>query len=304
MACVIFLGLAWHVLAQDLPKSSRQTLSIPAEAYHDPNLKASIKNLKDASPHEKSKMVQVIQDQIKAKRAFLGQPPAANPTNVQSTAQNITRSALYKKAGPKESPNWIYNAFAKIQNLFDQDPQINRPPTVPGLGFLPYLLWGLILLIALGILGIGIYYAANMRFRRKRSGKILDETEDASTFDEWFRAAQKYAAESQFRRAIRCAYISGLLQFDGARIARFDRGQTNWQHLARIEASQLLPIGISYREETQLFDQVWYGSRQATASQFDQLVKSVLKLKTQFSGLAHSGHSPSVGQEPEESGAA
>jgi hypothetical protein len=49
------------------------------------------------------------------------------------------------------------------------------------------------------------------------------------------------------------------LRFDEALVARFDRGQTNWEHLYRIEQSARKPEGLDFRTPTNLFDRVWYG---------------------------------------------
>jgi hypothetical protein len=53
--------------------------------------------------------------------------------------------------------------------------------------------------------------------------------------------------------------LACLLRFDEHGVARFDRGQTNWEHLARVEASPKRPPSLDFRRATQAFDRIWYG---------------------------------------------
>lgn len=302
---VLFVMLITATSFAQKPQSiSPNHAKLPAEAIRDPQFKDDVANFHKLSRKLQTRRLKEIDGMLEAKNAFLGHPTPADSQQAQASAKTITNSALYKKAGPKESPNWIYNGLEKIKKLFDRDPELPRPIAGPSLGFLPFLFWGLIGLVALTILGIGIYFASKIRRAKRGTKKLLDDTEDASTFDEWLAAAKRYAAEGNFRRAIRCAYISGLLQFDGARIARFDRGQTNWQHLSRIESSQKLPAGIKYREETSLFDRVWYGGQTATSEQFEFLLSRVLNLKSQLESPSRGQRGAIVGQNVNDEGVA
>ncbi len=66
-------------------------------------------------------------------------------------------------------------------------------------------------------------------------------------------------SEGRYREAVRALYLACLLRFDEALVARFDRAQTNWEHLHRIEGSVRKPQGLDFRTPTSLFDRVWYG---------------------------------------------
>jgi hypothetical protein len=61
-----------------------------------------------------------------------------------------------------------------------------------------------------------------------------------------------------------------LLNLDEARICRFDRYQTNWEHLHRILRSNA-PKQVSYRGVTQIFDAAWYGQRPSSKSQCQEV---------------------------------
>jgi hypothetical protein len=58
---------------------------------------------------------------------------------------------------------------------------------------------------------------------------------------------------------VRCLYLACLLRLDDAGVARFDRSETNWEHLYRIERSPSKPTGLGFRAPTIAFDRVWYG---------------------------------------------
>jgi hypothetical protein len=98
------------------------------------------------------------------------------------------------------------------------------------------------------------------RLERKAKA-LLDEDEPERTLDEWLELADRLERQGKYREAVRCLYLACLLKIDEARIARFERSQTNWEHLARIEASPARPSDLEFREPTRAFDNIWYGMR-------------------------------------------
>jgi hypothetical protein len=95
----------------------------------------------------------------------------------------------------------------------------------------------------------------------RRAKALLDEDEPERSLDEWLEMADKLEREGKYREAVRSLYLACLLKIDEARIARFERSQTNWEHLARIEASPRRPAELEFREATMAFDHIWYGMR-------------------------------------------
>ena len=90
---------------------------------------------------------------------------------------------------------------------------------------------------------------------------MLAEDEPERTRDEYLDEADRLVGLGQYREAVRCLYLASLLAFDEAGIARFVRGQTNWEHLRRIEESDKMPTDLDFRPATQKFDVVWYGMK-------------------------------------------
>ena len=118
-----------------------------------------------------------------------------------------------------------------------------------------------------GLGGLAVFllarYARLPGFRRK--AVLVEEEEAPRSADAWLDEANALIAQGRFREAVRGLYVAGLMRFDEAGVARFDRHQTNWEHLRRIEASPKRPPGTDVRAATGRFDRVWYGHLDATA---------------------------------------
>lgn len=201
-----------------------------------------------------------MRDRAAAERASLRVDPS-----YRKAAQNEKRSSpLYRDSGAREGSNWIAQAFEALLRWLQRDrgtraPNIN-PPMIGGLGQgLIYVVWG----ILIGLLALFLYFAfRHFSWRaqlRRRARAILDDGEPDYSLDEWLQKADELEAQGRYREAVRALYLACLIRFDEARIARFVRGETNWEHFRRIERSPLLPDGLNFRPATQAFDRVWYG---------------------------------------------
>lgn len=184
--------------------------------------------------------------------------------NVQSLAARIKASPFYKDPGVRDESNWLMTALKRLKNI--QFPKFDPPDQLPqtAIGeWLIWVLWGLLFIGVLAFLIFGIRYGIKLKRKSKVSSLIEDEESDKS-LDEWLATADRFEAEGKFREAIRSLYLACLLKIDEARIARFDRGQTNWEHLYRIESSPRRPETLDFRNPTKEFDLVWYGNKNAT----------------------------------------
>jgi hypothetical protein len=180
-------------------------------------------------------------------------------------AQDIKKNPAYRDAGVQQQANWMSSAAERLNNL--QPSCSNNQATSSGAGgpamgsFLVYLVY---FVLAAGLLGFIVFalsrYSWSKRLER-RAKTLLDDDEPERSLDEWLEMADKLEREGKFREAVRCLYLACLLKIDEARIARFERSQTNWEHLARIETSPSLPAGFEFRQPTKAFDEIWYGMR-------------------------------------------
>lgn len=198
---------------------------------------------------------------------------ASSSGNVLEKAKQIKSSPLYRDVDQKDESNWLARAANRfgefirelLERLFGGRRNAMRAPSVPsaagaGLWF-TYLMW-----IVIGTTAAVLLVLAVRRFQFKRSlsrkaKAMLEEDEPERTLDEWLAMADRLAAEGKHREAVRCLYLACLLKFDEHNVARFDRGQTNWEHLARIESSPARPSELDFRTPTQAFDRIWYGRR-------------------------------------------
>jgi hypothetical protein len=179
----------------------------------------------------------------------------------KAEAAAIKNNPLYRDAGLSETSNWIDNAiraFLKLLPEFKQ-PKISGPRG----GLLPTwivpLMWTL---LGAAVLTFGYFAFRHFSWKRtvkRRAKAVLEEDEPERTLDEWLELADSLTSQGRYREAVRALYLSCLLKFDEHGVARFIRGETNWEHLSRIRASSRRPTDIDFLPPTQAFDRVWYG---------------------------------------------
>ena len=206
-----------------------------------------------------------------------GLAPSPDATKL---AAAIKARPEYRDAPADAQATWFSRALDALRRWWQG---LFRQPDVPKIGDLdakPFTLPNWIVYVVYAILA-GIVVAAAyplvrlVRFRiarkaRRKGGLLEDEPE--RTRSEYLVLADELAARGEFRAAIRMRYLATLKRFDEARVARFDRGETNWEHLARIESSATLPAGLDFRPATRAFDLYWYGHRPAGAEEHARFV--------------------------------
>jgi hypothetical protein len=186
-------------------------------------------------------------------------------------ARRIKSSPLYRDPGDKEESNWISKAFESLGSMIERwieallRSQRSEMPSAPSrgmnLGFLVPIFWGLLGALLLTFLYFVVRHFSWKQGLERKAKALLAEDEPELTRDEYLLEADRLTAEGRFREAVRYLYLACLLAFDENGVARFVRGQTNWEHLRRIESSPDLPAGLDFAPATQKFDVVWYGMR-------------------------------------------
>ncbi|MGV3617133.1 MAG: DUF4129 domain-containing protein [Fimbriimonas sp.] len=176
-------------------------------------------------------------------------------------AREIKRSPMYRDAGVEEESNWLGRALSRLRNISLPKASAPRGPNFAIGAWLNGLVW-----VLLGAAGAFLLYLAVRHIRWKatlvrRAKAVLEEDEPDRTLDEWLAQADALAAEGLHREAVRALYLACLLRFDEHRVARFVRGETNWEHLIRIQASDRRPPELDFRPATQAFDRIWYGKQ-------------------------------------------
>lgn len=279
MSCSLLLGgLAW---AADYGEISRRLKAAPTEeakrqilreVYEDPSVDQELtRSLSDFVRGESYAITVPQAEKLVEIRAFAETiPPVKASRSPVETAKRIKQNPLYRDPGDKEESNWFTKGFESLgtmisrwlESLFNRQSNIS-PPDVSGinLSWLQPLFW-----VVLGGLLLTFLYFAFRHFswkqglERKAKAMLADDEPELSR-DEYLVEAERLVAEGKYREAVRCLYLACLLAFDESGIARFVRGQTNWEHLRRIEASDKMPADLDFHPATQKFDVVWYGMR-------------------------------------------
>ncbi|MEQ1823201.1 MAG: hypothetical protein ABL949_11870 [Fimbriimonadaceae bacterium] len=197
------------------------------------------------------------------------------PESTRNDAAQIKKDPRYNEAQEGKSANWAARAFKNLSKLWKRPPQPTTPnlpsPDLTGVGLIiRFVAWGL---LAAAVFAFIYFVARYFRWKvtlAKRAQAVMDDDEPDRTLDEWLSLANDYERNGKYREAVRCLYLAALMKFDERGVAFFDRGQTNWEHLRRIEASPRLPSSLSFLQPTQDFDQIWYGFRVNGTSDVDK----------------------------------
>jgi hypothetical protein len=240
------------------PEAIRTTVRQSDLATDDPDIAAALKRADARPTAETAQKLQAIID-LKAMAEGGSTAPGT-----MSDVRSIKASPIYRDPGIHETSNWLSRALQRLRNIRMpefQGPNWRLPQFTPFGAWLNYLMWVLIGIAA----GFLIYAAAkHVRWRRsleRKAKAMMEDDEPARSLDEWLVLADELEAQGRYRDAVRALYLACLLRFDEALIARFDRGQTNWEHLARIQASPRMPANIDFHEPTKRFDRIWYGQQ-------------------------------------------
>lgn len=183
---------------------------------------------------------------------------------VEKARAEKASSPLYRDSGARSSSNWLSKALESIAEALrgrGQTDVPNLPNTnLGGLGQgLIYLIWGLLGAAIVAFLYFSLRHFSWRAKLKRRARAVLDDDEPDRTLDEWLKEADELERQGKYREAVRALYLASLMRFDEARIARFVRGETNWEHYRRIERNAQRLDGLDFREPTREFDRVWYG---------------------------------------------
>lgn len=129
-------------------------------------------------------------------------------------------------------------------------------------------LWGLFYLLVTAILGLMLWFAVRAfggnlgRRKVKRAAEL--ENEDAALLQlppsELLSRAERFAAQGNFREALRHRYLSLLLDLDGRGVWNYDARRTNWEHIAILGRSERgRDLVTPLADLTRRFDRVRYG---------------------------------------------
>jgi len=272
-ACAVdFRSYADRLDRAETPEAKRRVLrEMSLEEELDSRLVGILQAALEDEPSVES--VQDAEREVWARAVLAGPRDATVRANPSQSAARIKQNPLYRDVGIEEGSNWMQRAIERLAKLFQRGaPEPGRaqlPETLPRTDWFVMLVWVLLGLAFAAFLAFAIRHFAWQRGLKRRSKAMMEEDEPERTGDEWLALGKELAGEGRFREAVRCLFLACLLRLDEAGVARFDRGQTNWEHLVRIEASPRRPKELDFRAPTTAFDRIWYGFKDHGRQDYD-----------------------------------
>ena len=208
----------------------------------------------------------------------------------ESIAKKLKSKPEYQTKKELDQANWLNKVLDRLKNLKPpkSEPPNIQPPKIPE--WVGTALNAFFVALALLAVALLVWLFTKVRWgnnsKRSKSGGLLGDEEDVLSEDEYITLADELASIGQYREACRALYLAILLRIDLAKVARFERSETNWEHLRRIQKSNSKPEGLNIRPITKEFDHVWYGFRQTTASNVTDFKNTYLEVKVLLQGDA------------------
>lgn len=219
------------------------------------------------SSENPSPELQKLQQEIIGNSSPIAPPPQVT-TTPSAQAKEILNNPLYRESMDTTSgESWLsqalQNFFNKIGDWLSNLFKNRQQPQIGGFGGGAALIQGVIYVLIAILVGFLIFMLAQIRFKKKpqvEEGESLVSDEEAKrSADQWIKEADRLAANGLYREAIRCLYLACLIRMDENRVLRFERHETNWEHLHRFRDIPAKPGSFDLHPATQKFDHAWYG---------------------------------------------
>ena len=182
------------------------------------------------------------------------------------------------------SPEWLIPLLLLVEWLATEIGNMIRWPFdrlgetirafLDGPAFLPMVT--LLAIAAVGSLGL--------LYRRGLRAALVNETELSAaesplplTSAQALDRAQRLAAEGRYRDASHFVLLSALLWIEEHGETRFERSETNWEHLQRLDRRS--PAAVPLRGLIDRFDRLWYGRGETTADEYRDLETLALRVR-------------------------
>jgi hypothetical protein len=216
-------------------------------------------------------------------KALSVSPPTAERSDPKQQAAAILEAPEFKERRETirraEDYSWLERLIRNIARWLDRllrrsqpnTPQVSDP--LPGLvevvRITLYVLAGAGALFAVYLLARYLAGRPELFKKTKRTGIGKDALAE-DTLPDPLGASRRLAAQGDYRSALRLAYIASLRRLSAAGLLILQENKTNWEYQRQLRRRStdaydvLLPA-------TRLFDEVWYGQRQATAEEYEQV---------------------------------
>ncbi len=238
--------------------------------------------------------------------------PRANGAYYTSVdAQKVVDEAVAKnqiRVGPPPLQKWIGdiqtavitaigNFFKWLGSLLPKAKTPSLTAKAPDLSWLWFVFWaimlslfGLLMFLAVRALSGGSFTLWGFGRRRKKTEVELRD-EDAALFqlapEELRDRADNFAAQGNFREALRHRFISLLVLLDARGTWRYDVRRTNWEHIAALRRDESKrPLVAPLSDLTRSFDRVRYGGATCDEEGWNSFQSGVRGIEAQVGGRA------------------
>jgi cbb3-type cytochrome oxidase subunit 3 len=191
-------------------------------------------------------------------------PSPVAKADPKEAVKQIKSDPLFKKLEREREGNWLSKAFTSLkpENIEAQPQSLNLG------GALTVLVWVLLGALALLFLGTTVWFFATRARSQRRVSAVLEEDEPLRSSDEWLALGRAAEQVGDGRAAVRAYYLAGLLRLDELSVLRFERTETNWQHLRRL-GRVVNGADFGFTDPTRRFDEIWFGDRPVAAGELD-----------------------------------
>lgn len=110
-------------------------------------------------------------------------------------------------------------------------------------------------------------------FQRKKEEQELIEKKDYSAF---YRKAVALGKNGDYLEAVRTLYMGLLVLLDSTQVITYHPSLTNYEYRQTVRG---YPFGALFDSVTHTFDTVYYGTREATGSDFSRIMDAFAKIE-------------------------
>jgi hypothetical protein len=192
----------------------------------------------------------------------------------------ILATTEFKDAAASVQPKTAWETFLEgiqktirdfLDRLFRRQ---NAPDPKPVPWLAQFVVYTLYFLATVGAL-IGLYYLGRWAVERRAAtggerGRTGFDLGDLSLADP-LASSRQLAERGDYRGALRLAYLASLQRLSRARLLVLRENRTNWEYQRALRSRSTLAYDVLL-PATRLFDEAWYGDRQATPEEYEVVV--------------------------------
>ena len=227
-------------------------------------LRNTIAQAKAAKPAERDALLQAASDRLQEIAAGSSQPAGATFATARKAADSILNSAEFDAV---EQQSWWSRQWARFWLWWGR-----AWDRVTNLGaFGPWVGHALEVLL-FGGAAIGLLFFVRRSVLRQRLEVALNKGGGELTWKrestDWASQAETSARTGDWRDAVHCLYWATIVMLEGRRAWRHNPARTPREYVRLLKPGSQQQGAL--RGLTQIFERLWYGLREAKASDYEQ----------------------------------